>query len=99
MATPQTLRKGGTSQALADPYWGVSASRRWVLLERGHLRGHFGFGLAYREDADVLSATHWDFASQLGVRLRLPRAGPLWSSPSAIGLTLASNNRITGRIS
>jgi lipid A 3-O-deacylase PagL len=81
MASRQTLSKDGTSQALADPYWGVSASRRWKLMERGPVRAYFGFGLAYREEADVLSATRWDFASQLGLRMRLPRNG------SAVELT------------
>ena len=77
MASRQTLALNGTSdrQALADPYWGVSASRRWVLLERGPVRGFFGFGLAYRSKSDELSATRWDFASQLGFRVRLPRSG------------------------
>ena len=75
MASRQTLSKNGTSQALADPYWGVSASRRWVLYERGPVRGYFGLGLAYRQESDVLSATRWDFASQLGVRVRLPQRG------------------------
>jgi Lipid A 3-O-deacylase (PagL) len=82
MASQQTLSKDGTSQALADPYWGVSASRRWKLMERGPVRAYFGFGLAYREETDVLSATRWDFASQLGLRVRLPRNG------SAVELTL-----------
>jgi hypothetical protein len=58
-----------------DPYWGVSASRRWTLLERGPVRGFFGFGLSYRSQADALTATHWDFASQLGLRVRLPPKG------------------------
>jgi hypothetical protein len=77
MASRQMLSVDGTSakQRLADPYWGVSASRRWVLLERGPVRGYFGFGLAYRGESDVLSATRWDFASQLGLRVRLPRNG------------------------
>jgi hypothetical protein len=82
MATPQTLRKNGALLTLADPYWGVSASRRWVLFEHGPVRGYFGFGLAFREKPDVLSATRWDFASQLGLRVRLPRSG------SAVELTL-----------
>jgi len=83
MASPQTLGGSGGSdrEKLADPYWGVSVSRRWVLLERGPVRGYFGFGLAYREKTDVLSATHWDFASQLGLRVKLPREG------SAVELT------------
>jgi hypothetical protein len=77
MATRQTLTASDTSsqQALADPYWGVSASRRWVLLERGPVRAFFGFGLAYRTESDALTATRWDFASQLGLRVRLPRNG------------------------
>jgi hypothetical protein len=58
-----------------DPYWGVSVSRKWVLLERGPVRGFFGFGLAYRSQSDVLTVTHWDFASQLGLRMRLPSNG------------------------
>ncbi len=77
MASRQTLTRIGTSsqQVTADPYWGVSASRRWVLLDRGPARAFFGFGLAYRTESDLLSATRWDFASQLGVRVRLPRNG------------------------
>ena len=77
MATAQTLSKRDASsvQQLADPYWGVSASRRWTLLQRGPVRAFFGFGLAYRSDSDILSATRWDFASQLGVHVRLPRQG------------------------
>lgn len=82
MASRQTLHENGTSETLSNPYWGVSASRRWVLLERGPVRGYFGFGLAYRSTADVLSATHWDFASQLGLRVQLPREG------SAVEFTL-----------
>jgi len=75
MASQQVLAKEGQSQLLADPYWGVSASRRFVLLDRGPVRAFFGFGLAYRTESDVLSATRWDFASQLGLRVRLPRNG------------------------
>ena len=76
MASPQTLHGANpSSQQLAAPYWGVSASRRWRLLERGPVRAFFGFGLAYRTESDLLSATHWDFASQLGVHVRLPGNG------------------------
>jgi len=53
---------------MAEPYWGLSASRRWQLFAHGPLQGFVGFGLALRSESDVLSATHWDFASQLGVR-------------------------------
>src|SRR5262249_49438382 len=38
-------------------------------------RAFFGFGLSYRTATDVLSATRWDFASQLGVHVSLPRQG------------------------
>jgi hypothetical protein len=36
------------------------------------VQGYFGFGLAGRTESDVLSVTRWDFASQLGLRFRLP---------------------------
>jgi hypothetical protein len=77
MASRQTLGKSGPAaqQLMAEPYWAVSASRRWVLLDRGPVRAFFGFGLAYRSESDALSATRWDFASQLGVHVRLPRNG------------------------
>jgi Lipid A 3-O-deacylase (PagL) len=57
---------------MADPYWGVSLSRRWQLFESGPVSGFIGFGLALRTESDQLSCTRWDFASQLGLRLRLP---------------------------
>ena len=83
MANEQTLNKADApSKLMAAPYWGASASRRWTLLDRGPVRAFFGFGLAYRTQSDTLSATHWDFASQLGLHVRLPRAG------SAMELTL-----------
>jgi hypothetical protein len=77
MASRQMLNKPGapSAQAIADPYWGVSVSRRWTLMERGPVRAFFGFGAAYRSESDVLSATRWDFASQLALHVRLPRRG------------------------
>ncbi len=60
---------------MANPYWGLSASRRWQLFARGPVSGFVGFGLAYRTESDDLSATQWDFASQLGARIQLPLAG------------------------
>jgi hypothetical protein len=60
---------------MANPYWGASFSRRWRLFERGPVQGYFGFGLAARTESDILSATRWDFASQLGLRFRLPGSG------------------------
>jgi hypothetical protein len=56
----------------ARPYWGISLSRRFQLFERGPVRGFVGFGLAGRSESDILSSTRWDFASQLGLRFRLP---------------------------
>jgi hypothetical protein len=57
---------------MADPYWGLSLSRRWRIFTRGPVKGFFGFGIAAKTSADQLSVTHWDFASQLGVRFPLP---------------------------
>lgn len=74
VATTQVLadhayREG---RVMADPYWGMSLSRRWQFIERGPVAGFVGFGLAARTEADQLSATRLDFAEQLGARLRLP---------------------------
>jgi Lipid A 3-O-deacylase (PagL) len=57
---------------LADPYWGVSLSRRWRLFDHRAVQGYFGFGLAGRSESDELSVTRWDFAEQLGLRFHLP---------------------------
>jgi hypothetical protein len=57
---------------MADPYWGLSLSRRWRLFEHGPVQGYVGFGLAGRSESDVLSVTRWDFAEQLGLRFHLP---------------------------
>jgi hypothetical protein len=74
VTTQQTLHESGSrsERLMADPYWGVSLSRRWPLFESGPVKGFFGFGLAGKSRSDVLSATRWDFASQLGLRFRLP---------------------------
>jgi hypothetical protein len=57
---------------VAEPYWGLSLSRRWRLFDRGPVRGFFGFGIAAKTESDQLSVTRLDFASQLGVRFPLP---------------------------
>jgi Lipid A 3-O-deacylase (PagL) len=57
---------------MADPYWGLSLSRRWRLFDRGPVRGFFGFGIAAKTESDQLSVTRLDFASQFGVRFPLP---------------------------
>lgn len=76
VATAQILRDDayGGAHLMADPYWGVSLSRRWHLLEAGPVSGFFGFGLALKTEEDQLSASRWDFASQLGLRFRIPGA-------------------------
>jgi Lipid A 3-O-deacylase (PagL) len=57
---------------MADPYWGLSLSRRWRIFTRGPLRGFFGFGISAKTESDQLSITRLNFASQLGVRFPLP---------------------------
>jgi hypothetical protein len=59
-------------RVMADPYWGMSISRRWRLLEKGPTRVFFGFGIAAKTESDELSVTRLDFASQLGMRFRFP---------------------------
>ena len=53
----------------ATPYWGFSLSRRLELFRHPHWRVVVGLGAAYRTEADTLSASHWDFAEQLGLRI------------------------------
>ena len=64
----------GPEKLAANPYWGVSLSRRFKLLERGPFAAFFGFGVSYKTEQDVLSITHWNFASQLGLRLQPARS-------------------------
>jgi len=77
MATRQTMGEPGAraSRLLAEPYWAVSASRRWKLAERSSWRVLFGFGVSYKSEADPLNATRWNFASQLAMQVRLPGNG------------------------
>jgi hypothetical protein len=60
-------------RVVARPYWGASLSRRFAFFERGPLRAIFGFGVSYRTEQDVLSATHWNFSSQIGLRFKVPQ--------------------------
>jgi hypothetical protein len=60
-------------RVVARPYWGASLSRRFQFFERGPLRAIFGFGVSYRTEQDILSATHWNFSSQFGLRFQSPR--------------------------
>ena len=61
-----------TGRLMADPYWGLSLSRRWQIFTRGPVRGFVGFGIAAKTESDQLSVTRLDFASQFGVRFPLP---------------------------
>jgi hypothetical protein len=72
VTTQQTLRQPGSrnERLMAEPYWGASLSRRWQLFESGPIKGFFG--LAGKTRSDLLSATRWDFASQVGLRFRVP---------------------------
>jgi hypothetical protein len=70
----QVLPWPGTREErhMANPYWGASLSRRWHIFDSGPIHGYVGFGLSAKSEADVLSVTKWDFASQLGVRFQAP---------------------------
>jgi hypothetical protein len=59
-----------TEQVIARPYWGASLSRRFQFFDRGPVRAFFGFGVSYKTEQDVLSVTHWNFSSQLGLRFQ-----------------------------
>src|SRR6201997_1954287 len=61
-----------SGRLMADPYWGMSLSRRWRLFDRGPVRGFFGFGIAAKTSSDQLSVTRLDFASQFGLRFPFP---------------------------
>ena len=74
MTSRQTLYEPiwGKTRVLAEPYWGISASRRWRLVTRPTWSLFFGFGASYKTEEDLLNATHWNFAEQLAVRLHHP---------------------------
>jgi hypothetical protein len=75
-ATEQSSEVSGSDERrfAANPYWGASLSRRWQLLHRGPVRAFLGFGVSYKTETDVLSATSWNFASQLGIRVQPERS-------------------------
>jgi hypothetical protein len=75
ISSQQTLYDANyrNERVMAHPYWGLSLSRRWRLLERGPVGAFCGFGLAAKNESDQLSVTRLSFASQLGLRFRLPR--------------------------
>jgi len=74
VTTQQVLHDGScpSGRVMADPYWGMSLSRRWRFYERGPVRLFFGLGFAAKTESDQLSSTRLDFAEQLGVRFWLP---------------------------
>lgn len=59
----------GTEIHVADAYWGFSASRRWELFSQPHWRIVVGLGGSYKTAEDRASASHWNFAEQLGLRI------------------------------
>lgn len=58
----------------ADPYWGFSLTRRLEFFKHPHWRLIAGLGVAYRTEEDTLTASHWNFSEQLGIRLT-PKPG------------------------
>ena len=74
MSTAQKLYEDiwGKTRVLAEPYWGVSASRRWQLIMHPTWRLFFGFGASFKTQEDLLNSTRWNFASQLALRLHHP---------------------------
>jgi Lipid A 3-O-deacylase (PagL) len=74
MSTRQVLYDAHSpyGRLMADPYWGLSLSRRWRIFTRGPVKGFFGFGISAKNESDQLSITRLDFASQLGVRFPFP---------------------------
>jgi len=87
VTTQQTLRDRAShnERVTADPYWGISLSRRWQLFESGPVKGFVGFGLAGKTKSDELSTTRWDFASQLGLPFRRS-----WIAPAATWANLTA---------
>jgi hypothetical protein len=60
---------------LAEPYWGASASRRWQLVGTPRWKLFVGLGGSYKTERDQLSASPWNFAEQLGMRIALNNHG------------------------
>jgi hypothetical protein len=60
------------TEILAEPYWAVTATRRWSLVRRRSWRLFLGLGFAYKSKKDIISASRWDFAETIGARFALP---------------------------
>ena len=78
-ATYQKLAEFGFPARLysATPYWAYTVSRRWNVFNPSWGKVFVGFGGEYKTTVDVLDATRWDFAYQMGVRLALGHTGAL----------------------
>lgn len=59
----------------ANPYWGVTAMRRWQVLHRGRARLYLGFGANYRSELDYLEPSRWNFAYVIAARHDVDRKG------------------------
>src|SRR3984893_11853523 len=69
VTTQQTLHESRlrNERLMAEPYWGVSLSRRWQLFERGPVKGFFGFGLAGKTRSAARRGQRRGFCSPLAV--------------------------------
>jgi hypothetical protein len=76
MATAQSLETSDLPRPhrVAGPFWGVSASRRF-LFGPPAARFFIGLGGSYKSEHDRLDSTRWNFAEQLGVRFRVDSRG------------------------
>ncbi len=60
--------KFAASTIAARPYWGFTVMRRWQILHRSRIKLYLGFGVNYRTETDLLTATRWNFSGLIGVR-------------------------------
>jgi hypothetical protein len=58
----------------ATPYWGFSFSRRLELFRHPRWRVILGLGASYKTEEDTLSASRWNIAEQVGLRIT-PKPG------------------------
>jgi Lipid A 3-O-deacylase (PagL) len=68
---------GPPDKTAANPYWGLTAMRRWQFLHRSWGRLYFGFGANYRDETDYLEPTRWNFAYLVAARFELGEKRPL----------------------
>lgn len=76
----------GAHVRFATPYWGFSLTRRLELFTHPYWRLFVGLGAAYKSEEDTLSASHWNFSEQAGIRFtpsrswRVDVTGRHWSN-------------------